>query len=303
MQLTSRLLKEFDQVVVYGAKGWIGRSAVDILFAEEPDLKENQILLIGSKTEMSHIANLPLNIYSAIEGSKLMRNRVLFLNAAYLRREKLTGMGLVDYEKTNNEIIRFGIELIKSGRIKTFINLSSGVASQGSIENLEQILDPYAKSKILGEALFADACNSVLTQLVNCRIYSMSGKYVNEFSNLALTNFIAQANSDSKVIKVKSPSTLRTYVDSVDLVKVLLELSLKGENCKIDSGGELIALENLALSVSELTNVSKIEIPISFEKSPDYFGNYLEFNKLAKDLGVELKDIHEQTIETMKAFL
>lgn len=303
MDLTSRLLAEYDQIVIYGAKGWIGRSAVSLLFANEPVLQQEQILFIGSKTELSCETGLPLNVYSAIEGAQRIRSRALFLNAAYLRREKLAGIEPEEYRRKNNEIISFGLELIKSGRIKTFINLSSGVANQGSVKNFELVTDPYARSKIIGEKLFAEACNSAPTHLLNCRIYNISGKYVNEFNNLALTNFIAQAKQNIQTISVKSPSTLRTYVDSVDLVLVLLELSLKQGSYQIDSGGDLISLGDLALVVSNISKVSKVEIPTSFEKSPDYFGNYLEFNELAKNLGIKLKNIHEQTMETMKAFL
>ena len=34
MSLTTRLLDNFDQIVIYGAKGWFGRSAVSVLFDE-----------------------------------------------------------------------------------------------------------------------------------------------------------------------------------------------------------------------------------------------------------------------------
>jgi nucleoside-diphosphate-sugar epimerase len=303
VDLTSQLLANYDQVVIYGAKGWMGRSAVELLTREEQHFRRHQILLIGSKTELAHNAKLPVDVFSANEATQYLGQKILFLNAAYLRREKLNEMKAEEYEKKNEEVIEFALDQIKSGKIKTFINLSSGVASQGSLENLHLVTDLYAKAKIRDEALLSKACELIKIQLINCRIYAMTGKFVNEFNNLALTSFIGQAIKDPYSISVKSPTTLRTYIDSGDLVEVLFRLALTGNNYQIDSGGELTSLGNLANVVSDAAKGSTVEKPENFEKSADYFGNYLEFNELAAKCGISLKNINEQVTETFKAFL
>jgi nucleoside-diphosphate-sugar epimerase len=303
VNLVSRLLAKYDQIVIYGAKGWVGRSAVELLTGDEEEISKHQVLLIGSKTETSNQANLPFDIYSSSDASSLVGEKILFLNAAYLRREKLDGMATSDYEKMNDEIMEFGLNLIKSGRIKNFINLSSGAASQGNIENIELVSDPYAKCKIKDEVALYSICDKSQTQFINCRIYAMSGTHINEFNHLALTSFIGQALKEPYVIRVKSPTTRRTYIDSIDLVNVLFHLSLTDKNYRIDSGGDLVTLGDLAKIVGKATSGAKTEEPIDFDKSADYFGDYLEFNNLAKELGIELKNLTEQVEETYKAFL
>lgn len=303
MDLTSRLLAIYDQIVIYGAKGWVGRSAVELLIEDMQHLKKHQILLIGSKTELAEKVNLPLDVYSAVDANKYLGQSILFLNAAYLRREKLADMRAEEYEKKNEEIIEFALNLIKNGNIRTFVNLSSGVASQGSLENLHLVTDLYAKAKIKDEVLFSQACELMKVQLINCRIYAMSGRFVNEFNHLALTSFIGQAINDPYSISVKSPTTLRTYIDSGDLVEVLFSLALTGKNYQIDSGGELTSLGELANVVSKAAKGSTVDKPENFEKSADYFGDYLEFNKLADECGVTLKNLSEQVTESFKAFL
>ena len=303
MELTSRLLENYDQVVIYGAKGWVGRSAVELLTEAARHLRDHHILLIGSKTESARNAKLPVDVYSAVDANQYLDQNILFLNSAYLRREKLAQMKAEEYEKKNEEIIEFAQDQIKSGKIKTFINLSSGVASQGSLENLHLVTDLYAKAKIRDEDLLSKACELMKVQFINCRIYAMTGRFVNEFEHLALTSFIGQAIKDPHSIKVKSPTTLRTYIDSGDLVEVLFSLALSGKNYQIDSGGELTSLGDLANLVSEAAKGSKVEKPENFEKSADYFGNYLEFNELADKSGVKLKNLNEQVTETFKAFL
>jgi len=303
VDLTSRLLHNYDQILIYGAKGWVGRSAVDLLARNLKHVHKNQILLIGSKTELGSNVNLPIDVYSANDAKELFGKRILFLNAAYLRRDKLSEMKSEEYEKKIKEIIQFALDLIRTGKVKTFVNLSSGLASQGSFENLHLITDPYAKAKIRDESLLSSLCNSEQIQFINCRIYAMTGRFVNEFKNLALTSFIGQAVKKPYSIRVKSPTTMRTYIDAVDLVEVLFSLALTGKNYQIDSGGVLTSLGDLADEVSKAVNGSKVDKPEKFEKSPDYFGDFLAFNKLAVECGVNLKNLCEQVTESFKAFL
>jgi nucleoside-diphosphate-sugar epimerase len=301
MSLTTRLLDNFDQIVIYGAKGWFGRSAVSVLFDENLYLKENQILLVGSKSESANIVSLPLDVYSSADAQQHIRSKILFLNSAYLRREKLDHMPANEFELKNQEIMKFGENLLRAGKIKKFINLSSGVASQGTLESLSHIEDPYAKCKIIDEAKFNALCESMGADLINCRIYSMSGMHLNEFTKLALSTFISNSMSKTHQINVNSPTTMRSYVDSIDLARVLFELSLSEGSHSIDSGGSVTSLGSLAADIAELNPGTTLVMPDQFEKSPDYFGDYETFNNLAAELGVELLDLEQQIIETTRA--
>jgi len=303
VNLTDRLLSKYDQIIVYGAKGWFGRSAVNALVQDFEKAGEHQVLLVGSRTESSDAANLPIGIYSSKDSIKHVTDNALFINSAYLRREKLSEMSLKEYESRNEDIALFPKELIESGKVKTLINLSSGVASQGSIEEIDRVQDPYAKGKIRDEHSFSSSCGTNGTQFINCRIFSMSGRFLNEFKNLALSAFIQQASANEHTIEVNSPSTKRTYIDSIDLVRVLLELSLREGNFSIDSGGSITSLGELANAVADSYPAVKVESPELFDPSPDYFGDYESFNTLAEELGIPLKGLNEQIAETKKAFI
>ena len=298
----NQLLENFDQIVVYGAKGWFGRSAIHVLIEESPDIKEDQILLVGSRSETSEAANLPRKVYSSSEAAQHIKSNILFVNSAYIRREKLNSMSEREYEGKNREIMEFGTGLLHDGKVKTFLNLSSGVASQGNNQILEEVIDSYARCKIRDENLLTSISASAKVDLINCRIFSMSGRYINEFENLALSSFINQANNQVQEILVKSPSTLRSYVDSIDLARVLLKLASTGGSHSLDSGGTLTTLDDLASSVASGIPGACVRTPKEFEKSPDYYGNYSYFNELALQLGVELLDLSGQIAETKKAF-
>ena len=300
--LTERLFNQYEQVVIYGAKGWIGRSAISILSNQRIDWNEKLILLIGSKSESFVSSSQVLQIYSSREAQKYLSKNCIFLNAAYLRSEKLNRYSQKEFIKKNREIIQFGEKILKQNRIRTFINLSSGIVNQTLDLNKNDNLSIYAKCKINDEITIKNVCDSVSSLLINCRIFSLSGRFINEFDNLALSLFIKQALTKPKIISVQSQNTYRTYLDSIDLVKVLFELSLTNSSYTIDSGGSLIKLGQLADKIATIipdVSVNKLDV---FNKSNDYYGDFENFNKLAAKLGTKLLNIEDQINETLKAF-
>jgi len=162
-------------------------------------------------------------------------------------------------------------------------------------------VEPYGYLKKFWEERFANACQENRTQSINCRVYSVSGQYINEFKNLALTNFISQAK-DEKKIEVKSPATLRTFIDAVDLAQVLYKLTYEKSNFNIDSGGQLVSLSELAISVAKALSLSSDSVEEGSERSLDYFGDYGIFNSLANRFNVEIKNLDSQIKETLKAY-
>ncbi len=296
------ILKHHDQIIIYGAKGWVGRSAVEVLLDLADENQTSKVTLIGSKTEPWSLTSLPIEIFSAKDHRLKFGERILFLNSAYLRREKLQLMTPENYVIKNSEIMDFPKKLLKTNRITTFINLSSGVANKFDSKSLRSIKDPYARCKVTDERELSLLCEKTHTNLINCRIFSMTGRYINEFNNLAIASFISQAQHSSRSIEVNSPSTLRTYVDAKDLASVLFTLSQRESSYFFDSGGTLLSLGELADEVAlNFPNVSvnKSLVPL---KSEDYFGEFQKFNSLAYESGIKIQTIREQVQETIKAF-
>jgi nucleoside-diphosphate-sugar epimerase len=300
--LTDRLLSVYDQIVIYGAKGWIGRSAVHVISDKKTHWNEKQILLVGSRSEFLTNSDKSLKVYSANEAEKYVSKNCIFLNAAGLRREKLKSHSQNEFINKSREIIEFGEKLLKQKRIKTFINLSSGAASQKSDLNENGNDDVYTKCKIHDELIIKNASETVSAALINCRVYSISGRFLNEFENLAVSLFIKQAIAKPHIIKVKSQNTRRTYLDSIDLVKVLFELSLSESSYTIDSGGFLIKLGELADKIATIIPGSSVHKVETTNKSPDYYGDFETFNELADKFGIKLLNIERQIIETLNAF-
>ena len=300
--LVERLFSRYEQIVVYGAKGWIGRSAISLVSDEKTNWTKKNILLIGSKSEYFINDGQVLQLHSAQEAQKYLSKNCVFLNAAYLRSEKLDFYPQNKLVQKNKQIIEFAEKILKQNRIKTFINLSSGIVDQELNLPKSHKLSVYAKCKIDDEVTIKNACDSVSSLLINCRIFSLSGRYINEFENLALSLFIKQAVTKPKTITVKSQNTYRTYLDSIDLVRVLFELSLTNSSYMIDSGGFLIKLGQLADKIAEIIPNVSINKLSTLPESNDYFGDFNHFNELAFKFGKKLLNIEEQITETLKAF-
>ena len=300
--LTNRLLSVYDQIVIYGAKGWIGKSAVSVVFNQKAHRIQKSILLVGSKTEQLINSGELVQMYSANDAKNFVSKNCIFVNAAYLRREKLDFYSPNEYIRKNREIIEFGENLLRQKRIKTFINLSSGVASQNTDYVRNERNSVYAKCKIDDEILIKNVSDSASAALINCRVYSISGKFINEFKNLAFSLFMKQALTKPNIITVESQNTYRTYLDAVDLITVLFHLSLNNKSCMIDSGGSLIKLGQLADKIATILPAASVTKLDYSNNSADYYGDFEVFNNLAAKFGIKLLDIEGQISETLKAF-
>jgi len=300
--LVERLFNHYEQIVIYGAKGWIGRSAISLVSDQKNDWTKKHILLIGSKSGYFINAGAILQLHSAQEAQKHLSKNCVFLNAAYLRSEKLDFYSQNEFVQKNKEIIEFGEKILKQNKVKTFINLSSGIVNQRLSLPENHKLSIYAKCKIDDEITIKNASDSVSSLLINCRIFSLSGRYINEFENLALSLFMKQAVTKPRTITVKTQNTYRTYLDSIDLVRVLFELSLTNSSYMIDSGGFLIKLGQLADKIAEIIPDVSVNKLSTLTESNDYFGDFKKFNELAAKFGKNLLNIEEQITETLKAF-
>ncbi len=289
------------QIVIYGANGWLGRSAIAATFDLFPDLSPNSILLLGSKSSKITIRGKNLEIKEALSGIHLIEENSIFLNCAFLRREQLAKIGEKDYIAQNLHVMEIPILVLRKRRIFSLVNLSSGVAGlvQGGVNNSSQ--DMYAVLKRRSEIVLAHETSLAGTNFLNCRVFSVSGRYLNEFENLALSLFIAHALK-SEPINVRSPESKRSYIDGVNLMTVLLKLAINGETGNYDSGGICVTMKELGETILRIIDSRESEVIIGEDKGKSYFGDFKKFNDLSIQLGVAILDLDEQVRQTLMAF-
>lgn len=297
----STLLDRSNQLVIYGANGWMGRSAVDYLSLFEPKIGKERVLLIGSKRSRLEINNEIFDVHEPNEGFELIHENAIFLNSAFLRREALQSMTSETYLTKNKEIVDLAKRALKQRKLFSFINLSSGAARDLDVESKNKSADDYSRLKKSLEIEYSEIGRQNGVPIVNCRIYSLTGRHLNEFENLALSSFIKQAKTKNR-IEVISPTTKRTYVDAVNLVGVLFSIASQGKDARLDSGGTLVTMLELAQNVARALDKNDLEIVSGEGESPDYVGDYENFNQVASKLNHEIDGIHDQILNTLKAF-
>jgi hypothetical protein len=96
-----------SQLVIYGANGWMGRSAIDYLSFVVPKIPKERVLLIGSKPSRIEVNNEIFDVVESNIGFELIRENAIFLNSAFLRREALQSMTSEAYLIKNKEIVSF----------------------------------------------------------------------------------------------------------------------------------------------------------------------------------------------------
>ncbi len=290
-----------SQFVIYGANGWMGRSAVEFLSLIEPKIAEERLLLIGSRPSEIVINGSIFKILEPTSAFSSIEENSVFLNSAFLRREALLTVPSGEYVRKNREISAFAMRILEQKRLFSFINLSSGAARNMDVESNLKNADEYSRIKKSLEVEFSELARKHKTPIVNCRIYSLSGRHLNEFENLALSSFIKQAQGRNQ-IEVKSPNTKRTYLDATNLAAILFNIACKGDDANFDSGGALVTMSELARNVADALGKKDCEIICGEDQSPDYFGDFESFNEIATELGVEMFGIQEQILRTLDAF-
>jgi nucleoside-diphosphate-sugar epimerase len=190
---------------------------------------------------------------------------------------------------------------LRKAGLSSFVNLSSGAAALVDQKSKESPVDAYSMLKRRSEIDFEQETNKVGTNFINCRIYSVSGCYLNEFENLALSVLISQAIKGDHIL-VNSPHSKRTYIDGVNLMTVNLDLAMQGKSMNFDSGGTLISILDLAKTVNKVVGQVNTDISIGFDAENSYYGDYEGFNRIAASINQNLLSIEDQIANTIKAF-
>jgi nucleoside-diphosphate-sugar epimerase len=267
----------------------------------EPEILSEKILLIGSKTGGIQIRGRNLEILDPVLGEAHIKNGAIFINCAFLRREFIKSIGESEFTARNLEIMELPTRALRKRELSSFVNLSSGAAALADQNSNKSPIDAYSILKRRSELDFAQETKKVGTNFINCRIYSLSGCYLNEFENLALSAFISQALKGDH-IRVNSPQSMRTYIDGVDLMTVILNLAMQRQSVNFDSGGTLISMRDLAINVRNIVGRVSRDISLGIDAENSYYGDYEGFNRMAASINQNLRSIEDQIANTITAF-
>ena len=257
---------------------------------------ESEILTDSGKSIQTHLFDLKKITSKEYD---------IFAPLAFATRDKALQMSNQDYIDLNKAIVIDAVSVIRAGKVGSVLNISSGVVIQRSESQLlDSSYSIYADLKRFQEDLFSSACNSVGIPFINCRVFSLTGQDMKEPSKYAIGNLLQQAISTGSIQLSSKGSVIRRYMDSRDLMTLLLKYVGRGSSVSVESGGEKVDLIQLARQILKLYGHSPDSITFADTnntKSNEYFSLKNHFEKIAGETNYTLAGITDQIANVAKS--
>jgi nucleoside-diphosphate-sugar epimerase len=296
-----------ETVVVTGASGWLGKSAVSVLANEFNTYR----VIALSRSYSINKSNKDITYMSYDEFANDNSEIIGLVHTAFMTKNYIEVIGPLEYINQNTKIHDWLMNFIKLKNPNWTVAVSSGATKQ-YIDKVEADLpmfdsDLYGKMKLEEEGALL---GSDIPNVAIGRLWAASGRYMQNHKIYALGQFIESA-IDRKNIKIASREPVyRRYIDAEDFMKVLIMAALDSKRTLFDSGGILTTIENLAKEVAKYYNIkdnSKIGIEYGAKKisteNANYYANSEKFLKLQANFKVQERSITEQIERTSIAVM
>lgn len=299
------VLADERRIVIVGARGWIGRTAIDLLReALGPDRFAQRVFCFGSadgEIAMGADAAVPQRALERL--SDLDARPTLLLHLAFLTKDKVAGMDPAHYEAANRALSRTVHDALDRIGVDRLFVASSGAAAFADDPAAADDLRLYGRLKRDDEELFtrwATASPAVRRLLVG-RIYSLSGPWINKYETYALASFILDALA-GRSIEVRAPlPVLRSYVAVRELLSFILTALIeeRGETVlHFETGGQPLELGEVAGTVARLLGGDVVRAALTRDGENRYVGDNAGWQALLHRFGLSHLPLEGQIMET-----
>ncbi|NYI42444.1 NAD-dependent epimerase/dehydratase family protein [Demequina lutea] len=249
--LWSRSLDADDRVLVLGASGWFGRTAVALL----ADVR-CPTFFIASTSKQIMVGGVQALCEPWDERAVRAFAPTVVLDFAFLTRDVVATMPLADYVAANEALTSKLLAAAGLPSVRRIVTISSGAAVYPDDALLHPMdANPYGWLKRHAEDALAELAESRSLCAVVARAWSVSGAFVQKPASYALSDMITQANRGAIHIRATRP-VYRRYVSVEDLLAVALASATTPGVLTIDSGGPLLEMGELAHVVARVVNPS-----------------------------------------------
>jgi nucleoside-diphosphate-sugar epimerase len=233
-----------DRVLVIGASGWLGRTALDLLAP-----LGLPTLPLASRARIIRVGEREIECRVWDEGELAAFAPTVVLDCAFLTRDRVTDMPLDEYLSANRSLTERLLYATRLPDVRLALTVSSGAAVNphdaldGPIED-----SPYGYLKREAEHRLAQAAAESGAVPVVVRAWSISGAHVQKPQNYALGSMIRAADSGAIRITARRP-VFRRYVLAEELLALGMAEGGVGP-ATVDSGGELVEMAELAARIA-----------------------------------------------------
>ena len=233
-----------DRVLVTGASGWLGRTALDLLAP-----LGLPTLALASQARAIRVGDCEIGCRVWDDRGVAAFAPTVVLDCAFLTRDRVADMPLDEYVAANRILTERLVYATQLPSVRLALTVSSGAAVyphdalDGPIED-----NPYGYLKREAEHRLAEAAAESGAVPVVVRAWSISGAHVWKPQNYALGSMIRDAVSGAIRIMARR-LVFRRYVLAEELLALGIAEGGVGP-ATIDSGGELVEMAELAARIA-----------------------------------------------------
>jgi nucleoside-diphosphate-sugar epimerase len=233
-----------DRILVTGASGWLGRTALDLLAPVGLPT-----LALASRARIIRVADSDIECRVWDDRAVDAFAPTVVLDCAFVTRDRVSAMPLAEYVATNGTLTERLVYATQLPGVRLALTVSSGAAVHphdaldGAIED-----NPYGYLKREAEHRLAEAAAKSGAVAVVARAWSISGAHVQKPRGYALGSMIRDADSGAIRITARR-QVFRRYVLAEELLAVGIAEGGVGP-ATIDSGGELVEMADLAARIA-----------------------------------------------------
>lgn len=285
-----------DRVLVLGASGWFGRTALALLGDRATDC-----LLIASRERVIQIGEFSYNLNAWNEGLIDEFQPTVVLDFAFLTKDAIPLLGINAYENQLNLLTERLLRIAEMPSVERILTVSSG-AAQHRLEAPNS--DPYGDKKREIETRLSEFAQHGL-QVSVARAWSVSGGFVTKPRNYAVSDLALQALATGVIVVESRQKIYRRYCAAEDLLALTMAHPSTDAFYDLDSGGELVELAELANLVARQVTGAKVRFAYSSrsdEESSRYHSTGDQWDHAVADLDFPALTLERQIDNVLRAF-
>jgi hypothetical protein len=237
VELFRSSLPSRDRVLILGASGWFGRTALALLGE-----RARNWLLIASNTRVIEVGRVSFSLNAWNERLIEEFEPTVVLDFAFLTKDAIPRLGMSAYEEQLNLLGRRLFRIAEMPSVERILTVSSG-AARHQLEAPDN--DPYGDKKREIETRLREFARRGL-QVGVARAWSVSGGFVTKPQNYAFSDFALRALETGVIVVESRQKIYRRYCAAEDLLALTMAHTSTDAFYDLDSGGELVELAELA---------------------------------------------------------
>lgn len=300
----SALLDDDRRIIIVGARGWIGRTAVTLLHeAMGPAAFARRVHCFGSQA--GPVSAGPLEVHQRALGdlATLDRRPTLLLHLAFLTMDSYATMDAGDYVNANRALSRSVFDALTQIGVDRLFVASSGAAAFADDAAADEGLRCYGLLKRDDETKFSAWAAEMPQErrVAIGRIYSLSGPYINKHETYALASFILDALAGRRIEVRAQMRVMRSYIAVRELLSLVFSCLLARDGdavLRFDTGGEALELGEVAVAVADTLDGQVVRGAVQDMAANRYFGDGCGWSALLERHGIEPLALADQILET-----